>query len=135
MKDLPKFIDALRGLAKADASLQVTTNQETGEALLAGMGELHLEITIFRMQEEQNIKVKVSEPIVVYRESIERNNTGRPFEGKSPNRHNRFYIECEPLPLDVINALREDTLVMDLLEQKMLKRLVINSLSLGWTKI
>ena len=56
MKDLPKFIDALRGLAKADASLQVTTNQETGEALLAGMGELHLEITIFRMQEEQNIK-------------------------------------------------------------------------------
>ena len=69
MKDLPKFIDALRGLAKADASLQVTTNQETGEALLAGMGELHLEITIFRMQEEQNIKVKVSEPIVVYRES------------------------------------------------------------------
>jgi len=107
MKDLPKFIDALRGLAKADASLQVTTNQETGEALLAGMGELHLEITIFRMQEEQNIKVKVSEPIVVYRESIESNNSGRPFEGKSPNRHNRFYIECEPLPLDVINALRE----------------------------
>ena len=107
MKDLPKFIDALRGLAKADASLQVTTNQETGEALLAGMGELHLEITIFRMQEEQNIQVKVSEPIVVYRESIESNNKGRPFEGKSPNRHNRFYIECEPLPLDVINALRE----------------------------
>jgi len=106
MKDLPKFIDALRGLAKADASLQVTTNQETGEALLAGMGELHLEITIFRMQEEQNIKVKVSEPIVVYRESIEGNNSGRPFEGKSPNRHNRFYIECEPLSQEVINELR-----------------------------
>ena len=107
MKDLPKFIDALRSLAKADASLQVFTNQETGEALLAGMGELHLEITVYRLEEEQNIKVSVSEPIVVYRESISQDNKGRAFEGKSPNRHNRFYIEPEPLPDDVVNALRE----------------------------
>ncbi|MEE2747236.1 MAG: elongation factor EF-2 [Candidatus Thermoplasmatota archaeon] len=106
MKDLPKFIDALRSLAKADASLQVTTNQETGEALLAGMGELHLEITTYRIEEEQNIKVKVSEPIVVYREAINGNNVGSPFEGKSPNRHNRFYIEVEMLPQNVVDALR-----------------------------
>jgi len=110
MKDLPKFIDALRSLAKADASLQVSTNQETGEALLAGMGELHLEITVYRLEEEQNIKVNVSEPIVVYRESISSDNKGRAFEGKSPNRHNRFYIEVEPLPLNVIQALREGLL-------------------------
>ena len=107
MKDLPKFVDALRSLAKSDASLQVTTNQETGEALLAGMGELHLEITVFRLEEEQNIKVKVSPPIVVYRESVEGNNKGRSFEGKSPNRHNRFMIECEPLSPEVVAALRE----------------------------
>jgi elongation factor 2 len=107
MKDLPKFIDALRSLAKADASLVVTTNQETGEALLAGMGELHLEITTYRIEEEQNIKVKVSPPIVVYRESVESSNRGMPFEGKSPNRHNRFYVEVEKLPLPVIEALRE----------------------------
>jgi elongation factor 2 len=107
MKDLPKFIDALRRLGKADASLQVSTNQETGEALLAGMGELHLEITVYRLEEEEGIKVTVSEPIVVYRESISADNKGRSFEGKSPNRHNRFYIETEPLPDDVVNALRE----------------------------
>jgi len=107
MKDLPKFIDALRALAKSDASLQVMTNQETGEALLAGMGELHLEITVYRLEEEQNIKVKVSPPIVVYRESVENNNHGRAFEGKSPNRHNRFMIECEPLSEEVVGALRE----------------------------
>jgi elongation factor 2 len=107
MKDLPKFIDALRALAKSDASLQVMTNQETGEALLAGMGELHLEITVYRLEEEQNIKVKVSPPIVVYRESVEGNNHGRSFEGKSPNRHNRFMIECEPLSDEVVSALRE----------------------------
>jgi len=107
MKDLPKFIDALRSLAKSDASLQVTTNQETGEALLAGMGELHLEITVYRLEEEQNIKVKVSPPIVVYRESVESNNHGRSFEGKSPNRHNRFMMEVEPLSPEVVDALRE----------------------------
>ena len=107
MKDLPKFIDALRGLAKADASLEVSTNQETGEALLSGMGELHLEITVYRLQVEQGIKVTVSEPIVVYRESISGDNKGRAFEGKSPNRHNRFYIEAEPLPDVVTQALRE----------------------------
>ena len=107
MKDLPKFIDALRSLAKSAASLQVMTNQETGEALLAGMGELHLEITVYRLEEEQNIKVKVSPPIVVYRESVEGNNKGRSFEGKSPNRHNRFMIECEPLSSEVVTALRE----------------------------
>ncbi|HJL64974.1 MAG TPA: elongation factor EF-2, partial [Candidatus Thalassarchaeaceae archaeon] len=107
MKDLPKFIDALRGLAKSDASLQVSTNSETGEALLAGMGELHLEITVYRLEEEQGIKVHVSEPIVVYRECIQSNNEGHAFEGKSPNRHNRFYIEAEPLPDEVIQALRD----------------------------
>ncbi|MAV43541.1 MAG: elongation factor EF-2 [Euryarchaeota archaeon] len=110
MKDLPKFIDALRSLAKADASLQVTTNQETGEALLAGMGELHLEITVYRIEEEQNIKVKVSPPIVVYREGIEGNNHGRSFEGKSPNRHNRFYFEVESLSNEVVEALRSGDL-------------------------
>ncbi len=107
MKDLPKFIGALHGLAKADASLEVSTNQETGEALLAGMGELHLEITVYRLEEEQGIKVSVSDPIVVYRESISLDNKGRAFEGKSPNRHNRFYIETEPLPDDVTQAMRE----------------------------
>ena len=107
MKDLPKFIDALRSLAKADASLEVSTNQETGEALLAGMGELHLEITTYRIEHEQGIKVDVSEPIVVYRETVTGNNHGRSFEGKSPNRHNRFYCEVERLPDEVIQALRE----------------------------
>ena len=107
MKDLPKFIGAMSSLAKADASLQVSTNSETGEALLAGMGELHLEITIYRLEEEHGIKVKQSDPIVVYRECIQSKNEGQAFEGKSPNRHNRFYVETEPLPNEVIQALRE----------------------------
>ena len=107
MKDLPKFLDALRSLAKADASLEVSINTETGESLLAGMGELHLEITTYRIEEEQGIKVNVSPPIVVYRECVSGTNHGKSFEGKSPNRHNRFYIEVEPLPENVVEAIRQ----------------------------
>ena len=57
-------------MGKADGSIQGATDQETGEALLAGMGELHLKITVYRLEEEQGIKVTVSEPIVVCRGSI-----------------------------------------------------------------
>ena len=71
------------------------------------MGELHLEITVYRLEEEQGIKVRVSEPIVVYRECIQGQNKGAAFEGKSPNRHNRFYVEVETLPAEVVQALRE----------------------------
>ena len=70
MKDLPKFIDALRRLGKADASLQVSTNQETGEALLAGMGELHLEILVDRMRREFKVDANVGAPQVAYRETF-----------------------------------------------------------------
>ena len=109
--------------------------QETGEALLAGMGELHLEITVYRLEEEQGIKVNVSEPIVVYRESIESNNKGQAFEGKSPNRHNRFYIEAEPLPLEVIQALREGEFGDGTCkEQRRQSRLAINLQNMVWTK-
>src|SRR5436309_7025460 len=50
--DLPKLVEALRLLAKADPSIQVEINQETGEHLISGMGELHLEITIYRVQND-----------------------------------------------------------------------------------
>ena len=134
MKDLPKFIDALRSLAKADASLQVTTNQETGEALLAGMGELHLEITVYRIEEEQNIKVKVSPPIVVYREGIEGSNRGNAFEGKSPNRHNRFFFEIEALPAEVLRHSARANSATDPFAAATPRRLETNSANTAWTR-
>ena len=78
-------LDRMRACGVSPVAKIMTTNAETGEALLAGMGELHLEITVYRIEEEQNIKVKVSPPIVVYREGIEGSNRGNAFEGKSPN--------------------------------------------------
>ncbi len=104
-RDLPKLIDVLRSVAKADPSLRVEINQETGEHLLSGMGELHLEVTLYRIQHEHGLEVITSEPIVVYRETVD--GKGGPFEGKSPNRHNRFYFVVEPLEESIINAIRE----------------------------
>src|SRR5438067_9012102 len=102
--DLPKLVDALRLIAKADPSIEVEINQETGEHLISGMGELHLEITIYRVQNDYKIAVTTSPPIVVYREGVA--GKGGPFEGKSPNKHNRFYMEVEPLEGKVVQAIR-----------------------------
>jgi len=102
--DLPKLVEALRLIAKADPSIEVEINQETGEHLISGMGELHLEITIYRVQNDYKIPVTTSPPIVVYREGV--GGKGGPFEGKSPNKHNRFYMEVEPLEEKVVQAIR-----------------------------
>jgi len=103
-KDLPKLVDVLRTVAKADPSIQVEINQETGEHLMSGMGELHLEITNYRIVNEHKVEIKTSQPIVVFRECV--SGRGGPFEGKSPNKHNKFYVEVEPLDMKVVNAIR-----------------------------
>jgi len=102
-KDLPKLIEVLRLIAKADPSIQVEINQETGEHLISGMGELHLEVTIYRIVNDYKVEIETSEPLVVYRETID--HKGGPFEGKSPNKHNKFYIEVEPLQEEVVKAI------------------------------
>jgi elongation factor 2 len=104
MKDLPKLIEVLRMVSKADPSITVDINQETGENLMSGMGELHLEITEYRIRNEHGVDIVTSEPIVVYRESVAKKSPTK-FEGKSPNKHNRFYIEVEPLSENIIKAL------------------------------
>lgn len=104
MKDLPKLVEVLRSVAKADPSIEVEINQETGEHLMSGMGELHLEITVYRITHDHKVEIKTSPPIVVYRECTAK--AGGPFEGKSPNRHNRFYIIVEPMEKAVLAALK-----------------------------
>jgi elongation factor 2 len=105
MADLPKLIETMRKVGKEDASLRVEINQETGEHLLSGMGELHLEITQFRIINDYKVEIEASKPIVVYRELVK--HAGGPFEGKSPNKHNKFYFEVEALPAAVVQAVKE----------------------------
>jgi elongation factor 2 len=104
-RDLPKLIEVLRMIAKEDPTLQVTLNEETGEHLLSGMGELHLEVTVEKIRRERNLEVVTSPPIVVFRETV--TSVSPSVEGKSPNKHNRFYIVVEPLPEKVIKAFKE----------------------------
>jgi elongation factor 2 len=104
MKDLPKLVEVLRSVAKADPSLNIEINNDTGEHLLSGMGELHLEITEYRILNDHGVEIVSSAPIVVYQEGIKKR--AGPFEGKSPNKHNKFYFEVEPLEQGVVDAIK-----------------------------
>ena len=110
MKDLPKLVEVLRQVAKEDPTLKVTINQETGEHLLAGMGELHLEVVAGRIRRYKHVDITTSKPLVVYRETIT-DHVG-PVEGKSPNRHNRFYVEVQPLKPAVVELIKNNEISM-----------------------
>ena len=103
-KDLPKLIEVLRQVGKEDPTVRVEINEETGEHLISGMGELHLEIITYRI-DEKGVEIETSEPIVVYRETIA--GKAGPVEGKSPNKHNKFYIEIRPLEDSIYQAIQE----------------------------
>ena len=111
MKDLPKLVEVLRTVAKADPSIQVEINNETGEHLLSGMGELHLEITTYRIVNDFKIEINQSPPIVVYRECVK--GKSETFEGKSPNKHNRFFVEVSPLEQPIIDAIKTGEISVD----------------------
>jgi elongation factor 2 len=105
VKDLPLFDKVIHKLTLEDPNLHFIINKESGEYLLSGMGELHLEVTAYRMQ-EAGLKVKISKPIVIYRETISHDYKGPPIMGKSPNKHNRLWVTIEKLSEEVIEAIR-----------------------------
>jgi len=115
--DLPKLVEVLKSISKADPSIQIQINQETGENLMSGMGELHLEITEYRIKNDYKVEIVCSEPIVVYRESISKPSPQK-FEGKSPNKHNRFYITVEPLPENTVKAIYNNEIPQNVKKHK-----------------
>jgi elongation factor G len=68
--DQEKMGVALSRLAQEDPSFRVRTDEETGQTVIAGMGELHLEIIVDRMKREFNVEANVGAPMVAYRETI-----------------------------------------------------------------
>jgi len=103
--DLPKLIEVLRQVGKEDPTIIIEINEETGEHLLHGMGELHLEVIENRIKTEKGVDVSTSPPIVVYRETVTR--LSQEAEGKSPNKHNKFYFVVEPLEEEVFTAIKD----------------------------
>jgi elongation factor 2 len=104
-QDLSKLVEVLKKVAKEDPSVKIEINQETGENLLHGMGELHLEIIENRIITEKGVEIQTSPPIVVYRETVTRKSNLA--EGKTPNKHNKFYFSVEPLEPAVTDLIRK----------------------------
>jgi len=104
-KDLPLFDKVIHKLTLEDPNLRFTINKESGEYLLSGMGELHLEVTAYRMQEAK-LKVKTGKPIVIYRETISHDYQGPAVMGKSPNKHSKLWVTLEKLSDEVIEAIK-----------------------------
>ncbi len=102
--DLPKLIETLKQVGKEDPSIKVEIDEETGESLISGMGELHLEIIENRIKTEKGLNVKTSPPIIVYRETVGKESPA--IEGRSPNKHNSFYMKVEPLEEDIYQAIK-----------------------------
>ncbi len=131
-KDLPKLVEVLRAVAKSDPSIQIDSNLETGEHLMSGMGELHLEITEYRIRNEHGVEITTSPPIVVYRETVAMKSPGN-FEGKSPNKHNRYYITVEPLEEDIREAIVDGTIPSGNIKKA--KDVARQLIDMGWTKV
>ncbi|MEK6898363.1 MAG: elongation factor EF-2 [Nanoarchaeota archaeon] len=128
--DLPKLIEILRKVAKEDPSVKVEINEQTGESLISGMGELHLEVIEGRIKTEKGLEVKMGEPIVVYRETAVKPSNVE--EGRSPNKHNGFFIKVEPLQEEVYSAIERGELSGGRIKKK--NQVLFDKLSeLGWS--
>jgi elongation factor 2 len=110
--DLPKLVEGLKRLAKSDP-LVLTMIEESGEHIIAGAGELHLEICLKDLQDDfmNGAEIRVSNPVVSYRETVE--GIDDPEENgvclsKSPNKHNRLYIYATPLPDTLPDAIEAE---------------------------
>ena len=92
---------ALNRLAQEDPSFNVSTDQETGQTIIAGMGELHLEIIVDRMKREFGVEANVGKPQVAYRETITQPAPGKEIYKKQTGGRGQFghvEIEIEPAP-------------------------------------
>lgn len=71
-RDQEKLADSLLKLAEEDPTFHVKFDEDTGQTILSGMGELHLDVLVNRLYTEYNLEVNVGRPQVVYRETIEK---------------------------------------------------------------
>jgi len=103
-QDLPKLIEYLKILGAEDPTLRIKISPDTGETLVSGLGELHLDAKVERKIREKGLDIIVSPPVVVYTETVAKKS--EEVEGKSPNRHNKLYVKVEPLEEGVYKAIK-----------------------------
>jgi elongation factor 2 len=109
-QDLPLLLSSLEKIAAEDPNLTTTVNTETGEYLLSGMGELHLEIAAKHLKNFlRGTEISTSPPRVVYKEVVTQK--GIVARAKSPNKKNKFAIQVEPLSEEVTTLIEQDRYV------------------------
>jgi elongation factor 2 len=108
-QDLLTLLKAMQKLVTEDPNLAAIVNNETGEYLLSGMGELHLEIALNQLKSiNSGLAIASSSPRVAYRESVTKK--GGAASASSPNRQNHFTVQVEPLEKDTVAS---QTLVVE----------------------
>jgi elongation factor 2 len=104
--DLPKLVEGMKRLAKSDPMVLCYT-EESGEHIIAASGELHLEICLQDLQNDfMGCEVKVSDPVVSFRETCSEK-SNQTCLAKSANKHNRLFVEGEPLGPELCTAIDE----------------------------
>jgi elongation factor G len=102
--DQEKLGTAIQRLAEEDPTFRVKNDEETGQTVISGMGELHLDILVDRMRREFNVEANVGKPQVAYRETIRRSVAKVEYTHKKQTggsgQYARVIILLEPLPLD-----------------------------------
>lgn len=99
--DTEKLFASLRRLALEDPTFKFKIHEETGQTIVAGMGELHLEILVTRMQREFNVDARVGRPQVAYRETVTRPSESTIKYVKQTGGHGQYahvVMKIEPLP-------------------------------------
>jgi elongation factor 2 len=105
--DLPKLVEGLRKLSKSDP-LVVCETTESGEHIIAGCGELHVEICLKDLEEEYaKCPIKKGDPVVSYKETVV-DESSQQCLSKSPNKHNRLFLTAEPLTDELAAAIEND---------------------------
>ena len=101
--DQEKMSLALQKLAKEDPSFRVQTDEESGQTIISGMGELHLDVLVDRMRREFSVEANIGKPQVAYRETIKE---AIEIEGKfvrqsgGKGQYGHVWLKLEPLGLD-----------------------------------
>ena len=105
--DLPKLVEGLKKLSKSDP-LVVCTTEETGEHIIAGCGELHVEICLKDLEEEYaKCDIVKGDPVVTYKETVTAESTQMCLS-KSPNKHNRLFMKAFPLTDELSDLIEKD---------------------------
>jgi elongation factor 2 len=102
--DLPKLVEGLKKLSKSDP-LVVCYTEASGEHIIAGCGELHVEICLNDLVNEYaKIEIKKSDPVVTFKETVSQESSITCLS-KSPNKHNRIYMTACPLGDELTNGI------------------------------